>query len=132
MRIEGWEAKLARHIEDARALEFAWGSNDCVLWCARWIKTATGKDLLAGISLSYGTHEAAVTTLSALGYASTTELARAYLPAISPMLAQRGDIVLFPDNATLGICAGRKGYFLTEKGVTAVDTLKCPKAWKVE
>jgi hypothetical protein len=42
----------------------------------------------------------------------------------------RGDIMLHPQGM-LGICDGAHAYFLTERGVTRIEFMKCVKAWSV-
>ncbi len=131
MRIEGWEKLLAQHIEEARKTAFQWGTHDCVMWCASWIKKCTGNDFAKGIVGTYDTEEGANEYLRANGYETVESVADKHLFSVPMALAGRGDILLRPDYL-LGICTGVNGDFITQKGVTEYRTLKCLKAWRVD
>ena len=44
---------LGAHILSAEKEVFAWGKNDCALWCADWVRKATGNDFAQGWAGSY-------------------------------------------------------------------------------
>lgn len=131
MRVDGWESRLAGYLEQARHQPFAWGENDCALWSARWVRTATGRDFLPDWRGRYSTRLGAVRLMKRRGYDGVEDIADAVLPPVPPQFARRGDLVLHPQGA-LGICAGRLAYFLGEAGPTALETAACPAAWKVD
>jgi hypothetical protein len=131
MRNEGWEAILHDHINQARASDFRWGTLDCAMWCAGWILKATGNDLASAWRGQYSDEETLQKLMQREGFSSYEAIADSTpLPAIPVSLAQRGDIMLHPQNC-LGICNGISTYFLTDKGFLRFPTLKCLKAWKV-
>ena len=127
MRRENWPALLQHHI---RIATFAWGENDCVLWCAEWINTVTGEDYAKEFRAKYSTEAEAQRLLADLGATCAADLADKYLPPIGVSFAQRGDIVLHPEGA-IGICDGQFSHFLTVDGLSRLGTLKCLKAWRV-
>lgn len=131
MRPQGWESLLAGHIAAARDREFAWGEHDCVLWCADWVRTLTGTDPASRWRGTYSTEAEAQTVLRALGLSAWADLGDVYLPETPVPQARRGDVLLHPAGM-LGICDGAHGYFLSARGVTRIEFLKCLKAWKVE
>jgi hypothetical protein len=129
VRPQGWESLLAAHIASARP--FAWGENDCVLWCADWVKTVTGIDPAQDWRGKYTSEDDARSILNAIGCLNWSDLAGTCLSEIPVSRAQRGDILLHPINGCLGICDGAHAYFLTQRGVTRIGFTQCPKAWKV-
>ena len=131
MRIEGWETLLHQHIEEARHSVFAWGENDCALWCAKWIAAITSVDLTGEWKGLYSTEEGLRDLMQSRGYRSVEEIAdHTAFPIMDRAFAQRGDIVLHP-HGCLGICNGLVSYFLTEQGFTKLRTMQCIKAWKI-
>jgi hypothetical protein len=130
VRVEGWEALLAAHIADARGKEFAWGERDCALWCADWVRLCTGTDLGADWRGRYTTEKGAARLMARQGYSSLAAIPDRHLPTIPVAKAKRGDVVLNADGC-LGICDGRLSHFLTESGITSIETLRCARAWAV-
>ena len=57
MRREGWEQLLAEHVADAGSTDFQWGQADCALWCADWVRKATGQDFSTDWRGQYATEE---------------------------------------------------------------------------
>lgn len=45
-RIDGWEDAFAAFIENRRNLPFAWGSNDCLVFCRDAVEAITGVRLM--------------------------------------------------------------------------------------
>jgi hypothetical protein len=129
--VEGWESLLASHIKRAASMTFAWGSNDCALWCADWVKAATGSDFGEDWRDRYSTEEELAELMGRRGFFSVGDIADRNLAPKPLNFARRGDIVLHPLGA-LGICAGATSYFLMESGITRIGTLRCLKAWEVE
>lgn len=130
MRVSGWESLLAEYLQASRDREFAWGLNDCALWAANWVLLATGADFLSTWKGDYATARSAARLMRERGFASVADIADRHLPAKPVALAARGDLVLHPQGA-LGLCAGRLSHFVMAAGLTAAETLACPKAWEV-
>jgi hypothetical protein len=51
-------------------------------------------------------------------------------PLATPLLAQRGDIVLHKSQA-LGVCVGAEVFCLSEAGLSSVPLTECQTAWRV-
>lgn len=130
MRTEGWELLLDQHIREAYRVPFQWGSRDCALWATDWVHKATGEDHGGPWRGKYKTEIGAAKRMKKLGFASVADIASAHLTECQPGMAQRGDLVLHPEGS-LGVCAGRQSFFLTESSVTSIPTLDCPRAWRV-
>lgn len=128
MRAENWPALLARHLDTPRP--FAWGTCDCALWAADWVRDCTGADPAGGWRGTYKTGRGAKAKLAAAGFSGVEALADSFLPSKPLPLAGRGDVVLHPSGA-LGVCNGLKSHFLTASGMLAEDTLACSQAWTV-
>jgi len=132
MRIEGWEALLYDHIAQGRSLAFQWGQNDCALWCSDWVSKAIGVDFSIDWRGHYATEERLQELMLERGYAVPADIANEHLPSAHLAFASRGDIVLHPNQDSLGICDGATSFFLTAQGLTSVPTNRCLAAWKVE
>ena len=128
MRAPGWEMLLPRYV--AESGPFAWGSNDCALWAAKWVRLCTGQDFTADWEGRYTTAAGAARRMLDLGYANVAEIASAALPEKPVAMAVRGDLLLHPSGA-LGICTGLQGSFLSADGLIADRTLDCERAWGV-
>lgn len=131
MRIEGWEKRLADYIEAAKDAPFVWGSHDCALWSALWLKECTGKDFAQDWLGLYSTEEEAHNLIASRGYLAVSDIADDHLEIRPVILAQRGDLVLHPTTGALGICAGRTSYFAGIEGQIEIPTTECARAWKV-
>ncbi len=130
MRVENWESMLADYISQAVGRPFAWGEHDCALWAGRWVDIATGTSHVSDWTGKYNTRNGADSLMMQSGYESVEDIANKHLKAISVTIAKRGDLVLF--HGALGICEGRRSYVITdEKGIVAIPTLKCSRAWSV-
>ena len=130
MRIEGWERLLDERLSRAREGAFAWGERDCALWCAEWVLECTGKDLGAAWRGKYATERGAARLMRKRGFTGVADIASDSLEEIGAAFARRGDVLL-DARGCLGLCAGRRGLFLAEGGLTSRDTLDCPRAWRV-
>jgi hypothetical protein len=130
VRIEGWEAQLNTYLHNA--VEFAWGQNDCALWCSDWVNIATGQDFTGEWRGQYETEEELNALLIERGFTGPADIpASVGLAEIYPLNAQRGDIILNAQGC-LGICNGINSYFLMERGITTFRTRACVRAWRVE
>ncbi len=130
MRIEGWESLLHEHLHAANVFE--WGANDCALWCADWVLKATGENFAIDWRGKYFNEETLQALMMDAGFTAAEDIADATKhPTVPISFAQRGDVVLHPALACLGICNGMYSHFLILSGVTRVNTLKCKKAWRV-
>jgi len=128
VRVEGWESLLAEYV--ASAPPFRWGQTDCALWTAEWVRLCTGEDHTPAWRGKYRTKAGATRLMRARGFRAPEDIADAHLNELPVRLAKRGDLLLHPEG-NLGICTGRQGVFLTETGLTRLDTPGCDRAWTV-
>lgn len=129
MRIQGWEKILADKIEAARHTPFHWGEHDCCLWAADVVQGLTGMDYMADFRGRYKNEFGALKLIKALEL-TLEEAVSTRLTSTDIMFARRGDVLL--KSGALGICSGSEGYFVTPSGLTAIKTLDCERAWRVE
>jgi hypothetical protein len=130
MRAELWESTLAEYLTASEKTIFTWGENDCCLWVAKFVDAITGSNIATDWIGQYSTQEEAQAFMESQGFTSPEEIADHHLSEMPITKVGRGDIVLHPQGA-LGICAGRKSYFLIPVGLTTLNTLQCHKAWGV-
>ena len=131
MRIEHWEDELYAYIEASKDLQFEWGQNDCSLWAAAFVDNITGSSIVNDWRGLYGDEDTANLLMLERGFANCEMVADSIAPSKSVKMASRGDIVLHQSGA-LGICDGRKSFFLTpEKGLVSALTVTCKKAWGI-
>lgn len=137
MRKHGWPEALHDYIEAAMKKQFAYGAYDCALFCADWVKIATGVDHAADLR-GYDSMLAAYKIIERYGSmeAMVTQLLGA--DPIHPAWAQRGDVVMLKGHAALdgqpeglGICLGRTSAFARELGLLMIPTLDAAAAWKI-
>lgn len=131
MRIENWEGVLYEYLEASKDLQFQWGKNDCCLWAAKFVDSITGSNIAIDWIGLYGDEDGANLLMLERGFTSC-EMVMESLAISKPIkMAGRGDIVQHK-NGALGICDGRKSYFLTpNNGLGAVLTISCKKAWRI-
>lgn len=109
-RLPGWELALEAALRHTQP--FAWGRADCCLFAADVVRAMTGQDFAARWRGRYASAPGALRFVREAG--GLQRLVEALLgPAKEPLLAHRGDLVLFcltPHashlTAALGICAG--------------------------
>lgn len=130
MKLPGWESKLYTYLENSKGVQFAWGENDCCLWVARFVDQSCGTSYEKMFEGKYNTCTGAYAFMRDKGFENTADVADAHFHSIPITFAARGDLVLHPQGA-LGICAGRRSFFLKEEGLIELETLQCQKAWEI-
>lgn len=133
-RIPHWERHLATALATARITPFAWGRHDCATWAFELRTELTGgRDTAARWRGRYSTSYGAALIMRRSGWSSQEEMGRDLLgePLPTPLLAQRGDILLGGTPLAFGICAGRAGVFLTPEGLTDLPLSNCHLAWRI-
>jgi hypothetical protein len=128
-RVDHWERRLAEAVETARAKPFLWGVHDCPTFAfeTRMILTG-GEDIAALWRGRYTTHLGGLRVMRRLGWASLEDMGRALLgePRATPLLAQRGDIVLTDTGLGFGVVMG-----LAPEGLAFASLTACHLAWAV-
>lgn len=132
MRLANWERKLADEIERARFLPFQWGVHDCCLFAADVVQALTGVDHAAELRGIYRTLRTAERILKKRG--GVRQIATDALgPEISPLMAQRGDVVLLPTEygEALAVCIGAYCVAPGEDGLQSRPLADAITAWRV-
>ncbi|WP_299945368.1 hypothetical protein [uncultured Ruegeria sp.] len=131
MRLEDWPLRLDRLISEARDKPFEWGTHDCGTFAADVVETLTGVRL--PLPKGYTTARGSMLAMRRKTGSSQMDGAVSYFlgePLESPLLAQRGDIVLHETQA-LGVCVGQSAMCLSEAGLASVSVNECVKVWRV-
>lgn len=140
-RLSNWPALFGAFIESRRSAPFAWGQHDCCLFACDGILAHSGLDPAA--KLFRGKYRDALGAARLVRKhggieAIATKVCSAHgWPALgSPLLAQRGDVVLLllpedPMGAALGLCLGAEVAFTGPAGITLHPLTACAKAWAV-
>jgi hypothetical protein len=133
-RVEHWERLLASVIDTARERPFIWGLHDCPTFAFETRMILTGGEDIAGLWRGrYTTHLGGLRVMRRLGWASPEGMGRALLgePRATPLLAQRGDIVLTDTGLGFGVVIGATALGLAPEGLTFASLTSCRLAWVV-
>ena len=133
MRLEGWELRLARYINDHMYMPFQWGQNDCMLFAAGGVEAVTGVDPGAEFR---GTYDDAISAYRIIGGTDKIEeFVNGIMgaPIENLALLGRGDAVMADNDGRpcLGICMGTDSVFPSETGLRSIPTARVIKGWKV-
>ena len=134
MRVANWISRLAARLEAARDTPFVWGQHDCATWAFDLRRDLTGgEDVAARWRGRYRTQMGAARVLRRLGWPSLEAAGRDLLgdPLPSPLLAQRGDMVLGGEDPAFGICIGAQAAFVAQEGLVRLPLDRCHLAWRV-
>jgi len=129
MRLEGWESKMAKALEETGAFE--WGTNDCCMFVFRVAEAISGVDY-AKPYRGYKTAKGAARRLLKHGGVEGVAI-NSFGEPKKPLLAKRGDAVLVKsvDDLTLGICVGDKIAVVTETGLILISMREAINAWSI-
>lgn len=133
-RIENWERLLWQAIEAARLRPFAWGLHDCPTFAFETRSRLIGGEDTASLWRGrYSTALGGARLMRKLGWTSLEAMGRALLgaPHPSPLMAQRGDIVLAGNGAGFGVCAGSHAFGMAPEGLVSHPLTTCGHAWPV-
>jgi hypothetical protein len=112
---------------------FAWGSRDCVHFCAAWVLKRTGRDLIAALP-AWNSETDAGAVMNALGHRCVGDGVTGLLEPRAVPFARPADIVQRGAGmkAAIGICLGHRSAFLTPSGLWRPKTSGCNMAWSVD
>jgi hypothetical protein len=132
MRVEGWEAVLARAVEAARHRPFAWGQHDCTTWAFDVVGQLTGCELVDWRG-HYHDQRSAMRYLRNQGARRLHEVGDFFLgkPRIAATFAQRGDLALVAPEHGFGICVGDHVAAPGNAGLSFVPLSAAVTAWEV-
>ncbi len=131
-----WEARLAAYLEPLRLRPFAWGSHDCTTFTAGAVLAMTDVDPMPEFRGRYSTAIGSVRALRQIGAGTLEGTLDSKFEAVSPSLAQRGDIVM--SDGLLGLCWGRfliaVGSEGERDGLIRIERplWSGPRAWRVQ
>ncbi len=124
--------QLREYLKSAAPRRFAYGTHDCALFTAGWVRLVSGRDLTLGIR--YSSLRAGLAALAAQGFADHVAVAAATLPEIAPARARRGDVAVLdgPNGApVLAIVLGERIVGLTRDGLRQVPLSAARRAFRV-
>lgn len=142
-RLPQWDTTyLHQFLLDSANKPFEWGTFDCALFAADAIKSFTGVDLASDFRNKYHDHISAVRTIKELTGGTTIADAAAHcaqkyglIQLASPLLAQRGDLVLVQNGNQLvaGIIHlnGRHAVIVGEHGLQRESIRNVKRAWRI-
>lgn len=133
-RVDHWERLLAAAIDTARARPFVWGLHDCPTFAFETRTLLTGgEDIAALWRGKYSTHLGGLRAMRRLGWSSLEAMGYALLgvPWDTPLLAQRGDIVLSDTGLGFGVVIGATAVGLAPDGLRFAALTSCRLAWAV-
>lgn len=134
-RLEGWEQRLLRVLEDARTRPYRLGEHDCFRVACAAVEALTGVDRWPEFAGRYRTRREALVLLARHG--RTFQEAGNWFfgsEAVDVRLARRGDIVCVrtPDGEHhLGVCEGERTAVLGEQGLLRLPTLAGVCCWRI-
>jgi len=128
-----WPHRLAAAITVARITPFAWSRNDCPTFAFDTRRALTGEDAAALWRGRYGSYSGGLRLMRRLGWPSLAAMGDALLgaPLATPLLAQRGDIVLSADGRGFGVCTGAQAVGMAPSGLVTLPLTTCTRAWRV-
>lgn len=133
-RFEDWPGRLYDYALDPANAVFAWGKNDCVMYCANAIRAITGEDPLSGFVDAWSTEDEALAVLDARGGLLAAVSGVLGPPMDNVALAQRGDIALveLPDMDFLALHLGDRLVAPTkDRGLVQIKSVHAKRAWAV-
>lgn len=133
-RLEGWEARLAALIEDARGKPYVLGEHDCFRVACRVIEALTGVDRWPEFA-GYRSRRQAMRKLARFGRSFVAAGDWFFgAPHLAPAHARRGDICALQTEdgeKHLGVCVGSSVACLAPDGLRFVETSLCLCCWRV-
>lgn len=132
-RLPGWTAAFSRYIQQAMAVPFDFGQNDCATFAAGDVLAITGQDVRPVIWSDKRTAARALKKLGSLAEAVDLALPR----LASPAFAWRGDIVLVAadamgsDGPCLAVADADRWWAPSANGLASGPVSACLMAWGV-
>lgn len=146
-RVQEWPQLLNAFIDKHRDLPFTWGSHDCCLFAGSAVYLMTGVDPAESWRGKYNSVASAMHLAQVRGCFSVAEIAQSManqygIPNCPPMMAGRGDLMLFKSNSieglghTLGVVDGNVIYSPGHDKLEAIAIASVwldpqTKAWKI-
>lgn len=132
-RLPGWPELLAACLQAVATTPFAWGRHDCCTFAGDAVQAIRGADPMADLRGAYKSQRSAAKVLKAEGGLPAAVSRRLGEPK-APLLAQRGDVVLFTMQGTgpaLGVCTGSSFCAPGPQGLVVLGMQAALAAWSV-
>lgn len=127
------DTQLAGLLAEYQRAPFAWGKFDCCQFVRAALRVTAGRDIEIR---AYRTERGAVRALAALGGYDGAMQAYGAQRLASPLLAQRGDVVMLravgPFEGALALCTGQAAHAVGPNGLAAVPQSEWLRAWRVQ
>ena len=129
IRLPYWEKKLQEYIEQIRFKPFQYGKHDCCVFTIKAQKILTGETLFPEFDNTYSSLE----ILKRLGFKTWISGCNARLEKITVAQAHRGDVISMRtnDSFAMGLCMGKIGVFVGEKGIVSIPRENLKLAWRI-
>lgn len=126
---ETWRSDLFRFIDEQEAAVFEYGVLDCCLFAASAVEVMTGEDPAAGFRGQYINEFSGMKALAAAGYRDQFDFLERNFTEVEPAFTQAGDVVVYQNS--VGVCAGQTSAFISESGLSFIDTINVERAFRV-
>lgn len=135
MRIQGWEARLADVVREARGTAYRLGDHDCFRFACEVVHALTGVDHWTSWAGKYSTEAEALVLIRNHGGSFTGTFSKIFGSAPIPItFAQRGDIAEIQDETGqkhLGVVIGADVAVLMDSGLHFLSRRACTHAWRI-
>lgn len=139
-RLQDWQTRFAKFLEDRENSPFKWGQNDCIIFPARAIQAITGYNYVAEnkhLGSDYKTRAAAEAMLEKHFKGKIQNIFTHFLgkPSKDIGFAGRGDIVIIKNRGQLagGVIdnTGRKVVCAGPRGLVRLNKNEALMYWKI-
>lgn len=136
-RPHDWPERLDAFTQSAAEQEFVWGTYDCCLFAADWLRILTGVDPAQRLRGTYSSAEETEIFIAEAGgiEALIDDAMRDFLGVVSsePSFCRRGDICLVdtPLGYSLSVCLGEHAACAGLDGMVTVSMRHAVRCWRV-
>lgn len=133
VRLEGWELRLSRFLNDRKDMPFQWFENDCLSFTAAAVKEITGVDYFSDFN-DYKNEETALKMLKKNGGVKGIIIKCLGQPHQNYRIAKRGDIVMVKAPLDMGAVVddtGGRVAVVTKDGLKRLPLNRAIKVWEL-
>lgn len=134
-RYADWPSRLYAALAAKQNIPFAWGSNDCLMFCADVVLAMTGFDHAENYRGNYSTEAEAQAIINTLtGASDVVGVIDTLFKRVPVLQARRGDLVaatVSERGPSIGVCAGGGCFFVGPGGLIQTPLQGCITAWRV-
>ncbi len=130
-RSDNLREAITAYIDEARKIGFVWGFNDCALYANNMlVKVFGAPDWGKDFRGKYNDYRSALKVARQLGYKFIPDIPAKHLFKVER--PRTGDVALYPDGRTLGVCLGVNSYFIGSDHLIAMPNKKLKQFWRYE